>query len=419
MNGLHLIGDLTGCRCDPQHLLDGEGFRAKCLEMVAASGLTTMDATFHTFEGGGFTGTVVLAESHLAIHTWPERQGLTLDVYVCNYSADNSAKARQLFEMLVDHFQPTEAARHEVDRGEHLLMEPLSDSTGFYVKATRQIGEWQTRYQKMAIYDTPQYGKLFRLDGFNMTSEKEEFVYHENLIHPALTAHAAPKKVLIIGGGDGGSSEEALKHPSVEQVTMVEIDGEVIEVAKTHFHAVHQGVFDNPKLRVLVDDGMKFVRETHEKFDLIALDLNDPMGPAEALYSTEFFQQLRAALAPGGALTLHIGSPVARPERVAQLAQRLNGVFRIVRPYTMYIPLYGSLWAMAVCSDKLDPKAVTADEIDRRIEARKLPDLRYYNGETHEGVFALPNFVRDLVIPARLKQPARGRRLGVVKVAGK
>ena len=98
----------------------------------------------------------------------------------------------------------------------------------------------------------------------------------------------------------------------------------MIEVAKEHFHAVHQGVFDNPKLRVLVDDGMKFVRETQEKFDLIALDLNDPMGPAEALYSTEFFQQLRAALAPGGALTLHIGSPVARPERVAELAQRLN-----------------------------------------------------------------------------------------------
>jgi len=419
MNGLHLIGDLTGCRCDPQLLLDGEGFRTKCLEMVSASGLTTMDATFRTFEGGGFTGTVVLAESHLAIHTWPERQGLTLDVYVCNYSADNSAKARKLFDLLIGYFQPGEVARHEVERGAHLLMEPLNDSTGFYIRASKQLGEWQTRFQKMAIYDTPHYGKLFRLDGFNMTSEKEEFVYHENLIHPALTAHAAPKKVLVIGGGDGGSSEEALKHPSVESATMVEIDGDVIEVAKKHFHAVHQGVFDNPKLRVLVEDGMKFVRETQEKFDLVALDLNDPMGPAEALYSTEFFQQLRQTLAPGGALTLHIGSPVARPERVAQLAQRLNTVFRIVRPYIMYIPLYGSLWAMAVCSDKLDPKAFTADEIDRRIDARKLGDLKYYNGETHEGVFALPNFVRDLVVPARLKQPARGRRLGVVRAAAK
>jgi spermidine synthase len=419
MNGLHLIGDLTGCRCDPQLLVDGQGFKARCLEMVAASGLTTMDATFHQFEGSGFTGTVVLAESHLAIHTWPERQGLTLDVYVCNYSADNSARARKLFDLIAACFQPGEIARHEVERGGHLLMEPLNDSTGFYIKATRQLGEWQTRFQKMAIYDTPHYGKIFRLDGFNMTSEKEEFVYHENLIHPALTAHAAPKKVLIIGGGDGGSSEEALKHPSVESTTMVEIDADVIDVAKKHFHAVHQGVFDNPRLRVLVEDGMKFVRETQEKFDLIALDLNDPMGPAEALYSAEFFQQLRQALAPGGALTLHIGSPVARPERVAQLAQRLNTVFRIVRPYAMYIPLYGSLWAMAVCSDKLDPKSLTADEIDRRIEARKLGDLKYYNGETHEGVFALPNFVRDLVVPARLKQPARGRRLGVVRAAAK
>ena len=140
------------------------------------------------------------------------------------------------------------------------------------------------------------------------------------------------------------------------------------------------------------------------------------LGPVASLFQTTRRVFPRRT---GGALVLHIGSPVARPERVAQLAQRLNTVFRIVRPYTMYIPLYGSLWAMAVCSDKLDPKSFTADEIDRRIEARKLGDLRYYNGETHEGVFALPNFVRDLVVPARLKQPARGRRLGVVRAAAK
>ena len=417
MNGLHLIGDLTGCRCDPQLLLDCERFREKCVEFVKDSGLTIMDVSFHQFEGSGFTGTVVLAESHIAIHTWPEQNGLTLDVYVCNYSANNSAKARQVFEAIIGYFRPTEAARHEIDRGEHLLMEPLNDSTGFYIRANRKLGEWQTRFQKLAIYETPQYGKLFRLDGFNMTSEREEFVYHENLIHPALTAHNAPKKVLIIGGGDGGSSEEALKHPSLEQVTMVEIDEDVIRVAKEHFAAVHHGVFDNPRLRVLVEDGMKFVRETGEKFDLIVLDLNDPVGPAQALYATPFFQQLRQTLAPGGALALHIGSPVAQPARVAELAQRLNGVFRIVRPYTMYVPLYGSLWSMAVCSDKLDPKAFTADEIDRRIEQRKLQDLRFYNGETHEGVFALPNFVRDLVAPPRLKQATRGRRLGVVRAA--
>ncbi len=419
MNGLHLIGDLTGCRCDPQLLLDGRLFEEKCVELVRASGLTIMDVRFHQFEGSGFTGTVVLAESHLAVHTWPERQGLTLDVYVCNYSADNSGKARALFDSIVAYFDPAEIARHEVERGGHLILEALNETTGFYIRAARKLGEWRTQFQKMEIYETPHYGKIFRLDGYNMTSEREEFVYHENLVHPALTAHAAPKKVLVIGGGDGGSSEEALKHPSVEQVTLCEIDEDVIRVAKEHFFAVHRGAFDNPRLKVLVGDGMKFVRETHERFDLIALDLNDPMGPAEALYSAEFFQQCRAALAPGGALVLHIGAPVARPERVAELAQRLNGIFRIVRPYTMYIPLYGAQWAMAVCSDKLDPKAFTADEIDRRIEQRRLQDLKFYNGETHEGVFALPNFIRDLVNPPRLKQQPRGRRLGVVRAAAK
>jgi len=307
---------------------------------------------------------------------------------------------------------------NDVERGEQMLMEPLNDSTGFYIRTSRQIGEWQTRFQKLAIYDTPHYGRILCVDGCNVTSEREEFIYHENLVHPALTAHTAPRKVLIIGGGDGGSSEEALKHPSVEQVTMCEADAELVAVAKEHFFAVHRGAFDNPKLRVVIGDGVKFVRDTHERFDLIALDLNDPAGP-EALYSADFFQQCRAALAPGGALALHIGAPVARPERVAELAQRLNGIFRIVRPYTLYIPIYGAQWTMAVCSDKLDPKSLTADEIDRRIDQRKLQDLKFYNGETHEGVFALPNFIRDLVNPPRLKLQTRGRRLGVVRAAVK
>ena len=211
----------------------------------------------------------------------------------------------------------------------------------------------------MQIYETPHYGKLFRLDGFNMTSEKEEFVYHENLIHPALTAHAAPKKVLIIGGGDGGSSEEALKHPSVEQVTMVEIDGDVIQVAKEHFQAVHNGRLRQPEA---AGPGRRRDEVRARDAGEIRPDRARPERPdgagGGALLGSSSSSSCARALAPGGALTLHIGSPVARPERVAELAQRLNRVFRIVRPYTMYIPLYGSLWAMAVCSDKLDPEGV-------------------------------------------------------------
>ncbi|HEX5611079.1 MAG TPA: polyamine aminopropyltransferase [Burkholderiales bacterium] len=301
--------------------------------------------------------------------------------------------------------------------GEHLITEPLNDSTGFYIRATRKLGEWQTRLQKLEIYETPQYGRMLRLGGCNLTSEREEFVYHENLIHPALTAQLAPRKVLILGGSHGGSAEEALKHPSIEQVTLCEADEEAIRIAREHLPTVHGGVFDNPRLRIAVREGAGFLRETPERYDLIVLDLN--AAPAEALHSSEFLGHCRMALALGGALVLQLGPPMARPDRVAELAQRLNGIFRIVRPYTVHVPLFGSQWAMAVCSDKLDPKALTADEIDRRIEARRLQDLRFYNGETHEGVFALPNYLRDLVTPPRLKLQARGRRLGVVQAVAK
>jgi spermidine synthase len=233
-----------------------------------------------------------------------------------------------------------------------------------------------------------------------MTSEKEEFVYHETLVHPALTAHPAPKKVLIVGGGDGGAAEEMLKHPSIEQAVLVELDGKVIEVAKKHFSAIHHGVFDHPKLKLLIEDGLKYVAETREKYDYIALDLPDPVGPAELLYEEAFLRDCKRALAPGGVLTLHMGSPWARPDRVQLLYSRLAKLFKFARPYTMFIPLYGSLWSMCACSDSTDVAAVSAGEIDLRIGSRQLTHLQYYNGAIHHGLFALPNFMRELTVDA-------------------
>ncbi len=419
MKGLHLVADLSGCQCTPEVLRAGSDFETKCTELVQAAGLDVIGTRFHQFQEGGFTGVVLLAESHVAVHTWPDQAGVTLDVYVAHANAGNAERARGLFGALAAHFAPTETASGAIERGEHLLMEPLNDSTGFYIRAHRQLGEWQTRYQRMSVYDTPAFGKVFRLDDSSTISEREAFVTHENLVHPTLCAHNAPRNVLIIGGGDGGAAEEVLKHPSVEQLTLVEFDADVLRVAKDHFQTVHRGVFDHPKLRVVIRDGLQYLRETADKVDVIVLDLGDPVGPAAALYTTEAIQRLRQALAPGGAMVLQLGAPTAQPERVAALAQRLNSVFRIVRPYTVFVPLHGAQWAMAACSDKLDPKAYTADEIDRRIEQRRLRDLRYYNGETHEGVFALPNFLRDLVAPPRVKMSTRGRRLGVVRAATK
>jgi spermidine synthase len=400
LDGLHIVANLYRCGGDARYLTDAAGLRRFCHDSINRAGLTILGDLFHEFDGGGVTGTVVLAESHLAIHTWPELQSVTLDVYVCNYTQDNSAKARQVVTDLMNLFGPEEHVQHDVPRDKRLMHEHLNEDYGFFIRSSKLLETSKTRFQDLEIHETPQFGKLFRLDGCFMTSEREEFVYHETLIHTALTAHPAPKRVLVIGGGDGGAAEEVLKHPSVEQVVMVELDGKVVEIAKQHFATIHRGVFDNPKLKVLIEDGLKYLSDTKEKFDHIALDLPDPIGPATALYEETFFRDCKRALAPGGVLTLHMGSPWSRPERVRMLYGRLAKMFKIARPYTMFIPLYGCLWSMCACSDSTDPTAVSALEIDKRIAARAITHLQYYNGVIHQALFALPNFVRELTVDA-------------------
>jgi spermidine synthase len=404
LDGLHIVANLYRCRGDARYLTDAAPLRQFCLERIDAAGLTVLGELFHQFPGadsatgGGVTGCVVLAESHLALHTWPELGAVTLDVYVCNFTCNNDAKAHQLVADLKALFQPEDYVSHDVPRDRQHLYESLNDDHGFFVRSARRLEDRPTRYQALEVHESPQFGRLLRLDGCFMTSEKDEFYYHENLVHPAATAHPNPRKALIIGGGDGGAAEELLKHPSIDSVTLVELDGEVVDVARKWFGAIHHGVFDHRKLRVLIDDGMKFLAGTTEKFDLIALDLPDPIGPAAALYEEPFFRDCRKALAPGGVLTLHMGSPVAKPEQVQAHAERLARVFPVVRPFVMFIPLYGSLWSMACCSDTLDVTAVGTEEIDRRIAKRRIADLQYYNGATHRAVFALPNFVRRLTV---------------------
>jgi len=230
-----------------------------------------------------------------------------------------------------------------------------------------------------------------------MTSERDEFFYHENLVHVAATTHPAPRRALIVGGGDGGSAEELLKHPTMAAVTLCEIDAAVIDVARRHFGEVHRGALDDPRVRVVIGDGFAHVRESEERYDLIVLDLTDPGGPSTPLYTVDFYRACAARLAHGGALTLHIASPVAHPDRIRDGLARLRAAFPRVTPYLASVPLYGGLWMMACASGTLDPASVAADEIDRRIAQRGITRLQHYNGDVHRAALALPNFVRDLV----------------------
>ena len=278
-----------------------------------------------------------------------------------------------------------------------LLTEYLTAETGFFVRSAREFERFQSPFQAVEVHDTVPFGTLFRLDGHFMTSEKDEFFYHENLVHTAAIAHPAPEKALIIGGGDGGSAEELLKYPTMKSVTLVEIDLAVVDIARKYFGAVHRGALSDPRLAIKVEDGLAFVRSTTETFDLIVLDLTDPGGPSEPLYTADFYRACAARLNPTGALTLHIASPVAHPDRIRAGLANLRAAFAIVAPYLVCIPLYGGLWMMASASATLNPAYLTPLDVDRRIAQRSIRDLQYYNGGMHRAGFALPNFVRELV----------------------
>ena len=277
------------------------------------------------------------------------------------------------------------------------LAEYLTDDWAFFVRSTREFERFRSPFQTVDVHDTVTFGKLFRLDGHFMTSELDEFFYHENLVHMAAITHPSPERALIIGGGDGGSAEEILKHPSIKSVVLCELDLAVIDIARKYLQTVHRGALDDGRLTLKIGDGFNYVHEAEEQYDLIVLDLTDPGGPSESLYTPDFYRACAERLTPTGALSLHVASPVAHPERVRATIAQLRAAFPVVVPYLTSIPLYGGLWMMACCSRTLDPRQMTTLLVDRRIGQRGLKDLQYYNGDTHRAVFALPNYVKALV----------------------
>ncbi len=424
MQGLHLTGDLFECGCSAALLTDLEKLSSLCRNATNDSTLTIVDDKWHVFpdwngQPGGITGTILLAESHLAIHTWPERRGVTLDVYVCNFTADNTGKAEKLFDALMVAFRPTSHVVNRIIRGDlagdaahphdataagevgknELVFDWLNAHSGYGYTATEKLEEIQSPFQRVEVYDTQQFGKLFRLDGRLMTSEGDEFFYHECMTHPAALAHPNPESILVIGGGDGGSSEELFKHPGVKRIVMAELDPAVIDISKRWLGSIHKGAFEDPRLEVRIGDGYEFVKSTNERFDMIVLDLTDPDTPAFHLYSEEFFRMCQRILKPGGMLTLHLGSPVYQAETVRKNAANLRKVFRHVAPMSLFIPLYGSLWCLAVASDSIDPRSISVDTLSQRMNDRRIGGLRYYYPGLQQALFTLPLFVHELTQP--------------------
>lgn len=250
----------------------------------------------------------------------------------------------------------------------------------------------QTLYQKLNIYDTYKYGILLTLDDIVMTTEKDEFVYHELITHVPLFSHQDPEKVLIIGGGDGGTAREVVKHPEITTIDMVEIDQEVVEMSKRYMPFLAKEL-TNSKVHLFFQDGLEFVKNTPSRYDVIIIDSTDPIGPGEGLFNTEFYTNCLNRLNDGGILVAQAESPFNNPEWVSQIFAKLRNVFPVVRAYNGTIPTYpGNLWCFAFCCK--NPETLNFFH-ERRFNALQLK-LRYYNKEIHQACFALPEFVKQL-----------------------
>jgi spermidine synthase len=273
----------------------------------------------------------------------------------------------------------------------------LTSDAGVLFRRGRLLEDVQTPHQRLEVFDTPELGRMFRLDGSNMTSERDEFFYHENIVHVGALAQDAPRTAFIVGGGDGGAAEELLKHPSIERVIIAELDAEVVRIARTYLQTVHRGALDDPRVEIRIGDGFAELRKTTGPVDVVIMDLTDPTGPAEALYTTAFFREVARILSPQGTLALHIGSPFFHSARFAATINRLHDVFAVVRPHFVHVPLYGANWGMACASQRTDPKHLASREVDERLRVREIAHLQYLNGDTFAAGFALPNYVRELI----------------------
>jgi spermidine synthase len=264
----------------------------------------------------------------------------------------------------------------------------------------------RTKFQSIEILKSPSFGKLLVLDGKIQSSEVDEFIYHELLVHPPMLAHPNPEKVFIAGGGEGATLREILRHPSVKKAVMVDIDKDVISICKKYLPEYHAGAFDDKRAKVYNTDARKWLSESKEKFDVIIIDLTEPVeeGPAYLLYTKEFYQIVKSKLTKDGVISVQSGcASYTELLNLKAVSQTLKSVFPIVSIYQADIPSFGGPWGFCVASMTLDVAALTPAEVDKRLKARSINNLKFYDGLTHLAMFTLSKHMR--------KATARGGRL--------
>ena len=276
--------------------------------------------------------------------------------------------------------------------------ESVSPDLAVLLRLRSVLFSGDTAFQKVEVLDSHVFGRSLVLDGKTQSTESDEFIYHESLVHPAMLFHPQPRSVFIGGGGEGGTLREALCHRSVESVTMIDLDREVVELCRAHLPNHHQGSFDDPRLTLLHEDARRYLQSEGDGFDVIILDLVDPLeeGTAYLLYTDEFYRIAKSRLNPGGVLVTQSG-PVGLThfhECFTPIYKTLSQVFAHATAAQVHVPAFQTLWGFTIASDT--PLGQRTDaELQAAIDDRINKTLRHYDGETHRGMFALPKYLRD------------------------
>jgi len=266
-----------------------------------------------------------------------------------------------------------------------------SEGVDFSIRVDRQLHSEQSEFQRIDVFESPEFGRFLTLDGLMMLTEKDEFIYHEMIVHPALAVHPRVRRVLLIGAGDGGAVRELCRYPEIERIDMVEIDERVVEVSRAYLPQTACCLNDG-RLHIFYEDGLKFVRGKEDAYDLIIVDSTDPFGPGEGLFTKEFYGNCYKALHEDGILINQHESPFYTEDRTAmqRAHKRIVASFPIAKVYQAHIPTYPSgHWLFGFASKKYHP---VRDLNEARWNARGLA-TGYYNTDLHRGAFAMPSYV--------------------------
>lgn len=264
--------------------------------------------------------------------------------------------------------------------------EKQTDNMSLSLKITNILHTEVSEYQKIELVDTLEYGRLLIIDGVVMTTERDEFIYHEMITHPVLNTHPNPRKVLVIGGGDGGTIREVVKHSRVQEAVLAEIDARVVEVSRKYLPTI-AAAYDDERVQIKIGDGIQHVKDHKNTYDVIIIDSTDPVGPGVGLFTKEFYQSVSEALTEDGMMIAQTESPYVNLEQIEGIYSDIHSIFPIARIMLANIPTYPSgLWCFTIGSKKYDP---------RELDPAKIPDRagKYYNKSIHYGAFALPEFL--------------------------